>query len=237
MSSADAILASSDDDLHFLNSRLAGYSEEAILHALIHELHPGKTALLTSFGAEAVATLKLVSSVEPNLPVIFLDTGKHFAETLRYAEELEELLRLTDLRILRPSPSQLATDDPYGLLHLQNADACCHIRKVAPLQRALTGFDACITGRKRGHGGERAKLKPADRDKDGRLRVNPLFRWDSERVEAFMHEHDLPAHPLRDDGYLSIGCEPCTARSAHLAQPRGGRWSGLNKTECGIHLM
>ena len=150
---------------------------------------------------------------------------------------MKDLLKLGDLRIVRPDRAQMEIEDPYGLLHRLNPDACCQLRKVEPLQRALNGFDAWITGRKRSHGADRASLQVAERDKSGRLKVNPLFRWDSSRVEAFISEHDLPTHPLRDEGYLSIGCAPCTERSAAFDQPRQGRWTGQNKTECGIHML
>jgi len=231
------LLASSDDELRWLADCYASGGERGLLGAAICDYFPGRIALVSSFGAEAIVTLHLVSLVQPDIPVIFLDTGKHFTATLDYVERLAAQLRLTDLRIERPSLPALTEADPFGLLHRKDADRCCGLRKVEPLQRALQGFEAWITGRKRAHGGARAQLEPVVRDAAGRLRVNPLCHWDTARVESYMREHELPRHPLQREGYLSIGCAPCTARSAKAADPRGGRWAGQAKSECGIHFL
>lgn len=238
MSGAEqALIASSDDELRWFNTRFAAAPATEPLQALLRECYPGRAALVSSFGAEAAVTLRLATLVEPRLPVIFLDTGKHFAATLAYVEQLQQRLGLADLRILRPVSLELTARDPYGLLHRSDPDRCCELRKLAPLQSALRGFDAWITGRKRAHGGARRALPLADRDRAGRLRINPLWDWDAARIDAFMREHDLPRHPLQAEGYSSVGCEPCTARSSAAAAPRGGRWQGRPKSECGIHML
>lgn len=236
MSTQPALIASSDD-VAWWDARFRDAPAKTLLAAVIRRHGVGCVALLSSFGAEAVVILKLISALEPGLPVLFLDTGKHFTATLEYVEALERSLGLRDLRVLRPAPGDLAAGDPHGLLHHADPDACCALRKLQPLRRALAGFDVCITGRKRAHGNERAGLRIADRDSAGRLRINPLCYWDAARVDAFITAHDLPRHPLAQHGYASIGCAPCTAPAVDGDPPRAGRWPGRGKRECGIHML
>ena len=179
--------------------------------------------------------LHLVASVDRNVPVIFIDTGKIFGSTLRYRDEIVARLGLTDVRVARPDPAVLTTQDTDSGLWLREPDKCCAIRKVAPLARALSGFDAWISGRKRFQGGRRAELPLVEADGD-RLKLNPLADWSKEDVAAYRELHDLPEHPLVADGFRSIGCMPCTTRVAEGEDERNGRWRGRDKTECGIHL-
>ena len=192
----------------------------------------GRTALVSSFGAESVALLHMVSEVDPATPVIFLDTEMLFPETLAYQAELAEVLGLTDIRRITPDAAER---DPDGLLHLSDPDACCSLRKSEPLEAALGGFDAWITGRKRYQGGRRAALPLVESD-GSRLKVNPLALWSSEDVADHIARHDLPRHPLVARGYPSIGCAPCTTPVAEGEDPRAGRWRDAGKTECGIHF-
>lgn len=215
--------------------RVAGAAPEEILHAAIHREFPGRIALVTSFGTESAVLLHMVSEVDPALPVIFLDTGKLFGETLRYRDRLAERLGLTDIRTIEPDPADLAAEDADGILWASDPDRCCFVRKVLPLRRALAGFDAWITGRKRFQGGARSSL-PLVEVQDGRVKVNPLAEWSPQDIAAHFRRHVLPAHPLQADGYLSIGCMPCTERAPDPADSRSGRWAGSGKTECGIHL-
>jgi phosphoadenosine phosphosulfate reductase len=194
----------------------------------------GRAAVVSSFGAESAVLLHMVASVDRATPVIFLDTGKHFWETLSYRAKLIDRLGLTALRILSPDEAHLAAEDPDGALHSRNADACCRIRKTIPLQKALVGFDAVISGRKRYHGAARATLDFLSIS-DGRLKVEPLAGFSALDIQGYMATHGLPPHPLTGIGYYSIGCEPCTAPGGMAAQPRAGRWAGTTKTECGIH--
>lgn len=208
-----------------------------LLAAMIRDEFPGRIALVSSFGAEAAVLLHLVSTIEPSLPVIFLDTGKLFGETLRYRDQLIKLLGLTDVRSIRPDPARIDALDPDGVLWYGNPDMCCHIRKTEPLNHALHGFDAWITGRKAFHGGERNGLPAVELNaEDGRIKVNPLVGWQKQDLEAYFERHALPRHPLEADGFLSIGCMPCTDRVAPGEHARAGRWRGLEKSECGIHL-
>jgi phosphoadenosine phosphosulfate reductase len=218
-----------------LAARYAGLEGEALLRPLIEDEFPGKIALLSSFGAEAALLLGMVAAIDPGLPVIFLDTGKLFGETLRHRDHLVRRLGLTNLRVVRPAAAEAAAVDPDGTLWHDAPDACCALRKVAPMRRALAGFDAWISGRKRYQGGLRRTLETFE-VADGRIKINPLAGWSRARIEAALSERGLPAHPLEADGFLSIGCMPCTARVAPGGDVRSGRWAGLAKTECGIHL-
>jgi phosphoadenosine phosphosulfate reductase len=218
-----------------LVERYRGLEGEALLAPLIEREFPGRIALLSSFGSEAALLLDMVARIDRSVPVIFLDTGKLFGETLRYRDQLVKRLGLTDLRVLRPDPGEVERQDPAGDLWLRDADACCALRKVAPLRAALAGFAACISGRKRYQGGRRAGLASVEAA-EGRIKVNPLAGWTRDQILDAFAARDLPAHPLEADGFLSIGCMPCTDRVAPGADPRSGRWAGLAKTECGIHL-
>jgi len=203
----------------------------AVLRAA-YEHFGDKLTLVSSFGAESAVLLHLVSQVSPNIPVLFLDTGMLFGQTLDYRKNLAAKFGLTDVRDLRPAFADLATQDPNSDLWRTSVDGCCNIRKVLPLDRALGGFDAWITGRKRFHGGDRLSL-PVVEEAEGKLKFNPLANWSKAELEAYVAEHDLPSHPLVAQGYASIGCWPCTKPSE---DGRSGRWQGQEKTECGIHV-
>lgn len=208
---------------------------EALLRPFIEGEFPGRIALVSSFGSEAAVLLHMAAEIDRRLPVVFLDTGKLFGETLRYRDELVRRLGLADLRIVKPEPAALAAGDPDSLLSHRDPDGCCALRKVAPLRQALTGFDAWISGRKRYQGALR-EFMPVIEASGEKIKINPLARWPRERIEAEFIARDLPHHPLEADGFLSIGCMPCTERVAADSDPRAGRWAGREKTECGIHL-
>jgi len=207
---------------------------EALLEAMITRVFPGRIALVSSFGAEAAVLLDMVARIDRSVPVLFLDTGKHFDATLTYRDILARRFGFTDLRNLRPDSADLRHADPDGSLHHHDPDLCCHIRKVAPLNRALTGFDAWITGRKRFQGADRSRLDPIE-VVDDRIKVNPLAGWTAEQIEGAFRHRNLPRHPLFDDGYRSVGCAPCTRRALAGEDARDGRWAVFGKTECGIH--
>lgn len=217
-----------------LSAKLESAPAEDILEAAIHGAFPERIALVSSFGAESVVLLHLAAQVEPSLPVIFIDTDKHFAQTLDYRDELVERLGLKDFRVVRPDPLETAAEDAKGDLWRTDADACCTLRKVRPNQRALAGFDAWISGRKRHHGGVRAQLPVVEHD-GVHFKVNPLASWGPKDITAYMRAHELPFHPLVAQGYPSIGCWPCTAPADGDGDIRAGRWAGQGKTECGIH--
>jgi phosphoadenosine phosphosulfate reductase len=196
---------------------------------------PGKAALVSSFGAESAVLLHMAASIDPNTPVLFLNTGKLFGETLRYRDRLQDVFGLGDLRAVAPHPADRAHLDAEGTLWSSDPDACCHFRKVMPLRRMLEGFDASITGRKRFQTSARSEMSPVEYF-EGRFRFNPLAAWSQIELEEYLTAHDLPRHPLVDDGYPSIGCMPCTRRVKTGESYRDGRWAGLDKDECGIHV-
>lgn len=194
----------------------------------------GRLALVSSFGAESAVLLKLVADSAPKTPVLFLDTGKHFVQTLAYRKKLAREFGLTDIRDIHPDQDDLAADDPRGDLWRTDTDKCCALRKVRPLDKALAGFDAWITGRKQFHGGARAHL-PAFEASGRFVKINPIARWTPDDLSAYAAKEALPAHPLVEQGYPSIGCWPCTHPVAAGEDVRAGRWRGAAKTECGIH--
>ncbi|MBK5912677.1 phosphoadenosine phosphosulfate reductase [Rhodothalassium salexigens] len=208
-----------------------------VLRAAFKTLFVGeRVALVTSFGAESAVLLHMAAQVDRTIPVVSVDTGKLFGETRRYRRKLVERLGLTNLRVVEPEPEPLAQADPKGVLWHQNADACCHVRKVVPLARALDGVDVWLSGRKRYQASSRERL-PMFEAEEGRIKVNPLANWTRDDLDGYFDAHDLPRHPLEADGYLSIGCQPCTEPVAPGEDPRAGRWRGQAKTECGIHTV
>lgn len=225
-------------DAHRLNNLFRGVDAHEMLRSVLGDALLGEVALVSSFGAESAVLLHLVASVDRSVPVLFLDTDKHFPETLAYRDRLVDRLGLTDLRVLRPDPAELAARDDTGLRWSYDPDGCCDLRKVRPLERALAGFDATITGRKAFQADTRAALPRFEidaSDAQGRLKVNPIVSWQRADLDAYLDRHDLPRHPLVAQGYPSIGCAPCTSRVAPGEDPRSGRWKGWDKTECGIH--
>jgi len=208
---------------------------QTILKHALEDAQIGEVAIVSSFGAESIVLLHMASEIAKDVPVIFLDTEMLFRETLQYQQDVAEHLGLRDIRTVTPERADLLTHDVDGLLHQVNRDACCTLRKVQPLEDALTGLGGWITGRKRFQGGSRADM--AIFEKGGRrIKVNPLAKWSAEQARAYIAEHNLPRHPLVAQGYPSIGCAPCTSRVRDSEHARAGRWRDHAKTECGIHL-
>jgi phosphoadenosine phosphosulfate reductase len=208
---------------------------EGVLRAALNPALGLRPAVLSSFGAESAVLLARVADIAPATPVLFLDTGMHFLQTLAYRRTLTEQLGLQDVRLITPAPDDVSVEDPGADLWQTDPDACCDLRKVRPLARALTGIDLVVTGRKRHQTPDRRALQPFEVF-EGRVRVNPLHDWSEAQVQAALAASGLPAHPLADQGYRSIGCWPCTRAVAPDADARDGRWAGVDKTECGIHL-
>ncbi len=221
-----------------LNHLFRGNDTHEMLASVLGDGLAGELAVVSSFGAESAVLLHLVSRIDPAIPVLFLETGKHFPETLAYRDAVVESLGLTDLRNLTPDFAEIAAKDESGLRWSYDPDGCCEIRKVQPLARALAHFDATITGRKAYQSNTRAALPRFEIDGSdamGRLKINPLIDWSPEMIAAYIAEHDLPLHPLVAEGYPSIGCSPCTSKVASGEDARAGRWRGWEKVECGIH--
>lgn len=199
------------------------------------DVFPGRIAAVSSFGAESAVVLHMLAGIDPSVPVIFLDTGKLFPETLAYRDTLVTLLGLTAVRSARPDPARIAATDPAGVLWQDDPDQCCWHRKVEPLETALTGFAAWITGRKRYQGATRRTLEMVEAGPDARIKLNPLAAWSAAEIGRYLAQHDLPLHPLSASGYRSIGCTTCTRPVLPGEDSRAGRWANSGKTECGIH--
>ncbi|KQN27022.1 phosphoadenosine phosphosulfate reductase [Sphingomonas sp. Leaf34] len=221
-------------DAQAMQMRFEGVSAQDMLRELLAGELRGRIAAVSSFGAESAVLLHMVAQVDVDVPVVFTNTQKMFGETLAYRDELAEKLGFTDLRVFRPDPRLLAIKDKTGLRWSYDPDGCCDLRKVEPLRRALAPFDSWISGRKGFQSGTRTALPRFEED-EGRLKINPLADWDKAKLDAYFAEHELPRHPLEAQGYLSIGCAPCTTKVAPGEDPRAGRWRSFDKVECGIH--
>ena len=215
-----------------LDEEFQGLTAQQMIGRLLRTGCAGRVGVVSSFGAESACLLKLVAEKDPATPVVFLDTRKHFAETLEYVDDLMDQLGMTTLVRARPAPARLEAEDPDGDLNARDADRCCFIRKTLPMIGVLKNFDAVLTGRKRFQTSERAEMSLVEVQETW-LRVNPLADWTRERILDYLKQHNILDHPLVSAGYASIGCEPCTAPSD---DHRAGRWAGSDKTECGIHI-
>lgn len=220
-----------------LNDRYRHHAAVSVMERALKDPEVGNVALVSSFGAESVVLLHMVSLIAPGTPVLFIDTQMLFAETLDYQRDLADRLQLTDIRTIRAADSALALNDPDGTLHQFDTDACCALRKTLPLETALAPFDAWITGRKRYQGSTRAALDFFEVETPSRMKINPLAHWGREDLEEYIVQNRLPRHPLVARGYPSIGCAPCTSPVKPGEDPRAGRWRGAAKTECGIHFI
>ena len=230
LSASPAVLHSAQTLDHTLRDAPPAHVIETALKLVGRE----QLALVSSFGTESAALLKVMADVDPAIPVVFLDTGWLFEETLAYRDTLIAALGLTDVRSIKPLEETLSREDPERELWFSDPDACCRIRKVEPLARALKPFDAWINGRKRFQGNARADI-PVVEDDGTRLKFNPFANVSREELDAIFVRAKLPRHPLAASGFLSVGCMPCTSRTAEGEDARAGRWRGRAKTECGIH--
>jgi phosphoadenosine phosphosulfate reductase len=219
-----------------LDRALRNASPAEVIAAALKTVGREQLALVSSFGTESAALLKVMADVDAAIPVIFLDTGWLFEETLAYRDTLIATLGLRDVRSIKPLDETLSREDPDRELWFSDPDACCRIRKVEPLARALKPFSAWINGRKRFQGGLRADIAVVEQD-GIRLKFNPFANVSREAIEAIYARANLPPHPLAASGYLSVGCMPCTSRTSLDEDVRAGRWRGRAKTECGIHTV
>lgn len=192
-------------------------------------------AVSSSFQSQSVPLLHLVSQHCPAMPVIFLDTGFHFGETLRFRDQLRERLGL-NIEVLHPEIQKNELMQRYGEgLYRRDPDLCCHINKVEPMDRYMVGKSAWISGVRRDQTAHRRTLRTLEPAAKGLLKIHPMLDWTSRDVWTYINEHDLPVHPLLEQGYFSIGCAPCTRPVGAGEDERSGRWAGNDKTECGIH--
>lgn len=219
-------------DAAVLNAR--GLDGQAALAEVLTDPAYGPVALVSSFGADSAVLLHMAAAIRPDVPVLFVETGWLFAETLSYADDLARHLGLTDVRWLKPDAATLEAKDPKRLRWSYDPDGCCELRKVQPLDAALAGFNLWVSGRKSHQNRARATLSLFETEST-RLKLNPLHDWTAADLAAYAATHQLPPHPLVREGYPSIGCSPCTSRVQPGEDPRAGRWRGWDKSECGIH--
>lgn len=217
-----------------LNLLLADASPEEIISAALGAVDHGRFAIVSSFGTESAVLLAAAASVDKTIPVLLVDTGYLFPETLAYRDLLQARLGLTDIRSSYPDADEILAEDPDGDLFQRDPDGCCELRKVRPLGTALNGFDAWANGRKRYQGADRAAIPIVEGDQQ-RLKFNPLASLSRGDIVMRFRGLDLPAHPLEKHGFASIGCMPCTSRVLPGEDARAGRWRGRGKVECGIH--
>jgi phosphoadenosine phosphosulfate reductase len=234
MSAHDVTLFGDQVAADRLAAKFTSVDAQKLLRLAIEDLFPGRIALVSSFGADSAVLLHIVAEIDKSLPVVFVDTLHLFPETLAYRDALVRRLGLTHVETVHPEPQALAKEDPEGFLWAKDPDRCCELRKVLPLAKALEGYEAWITGRKRFQTATRAGL-PLFEAEGERVKINPLAGWTQSRLKAYYEEHDLPRHPLVKKNYLSIGCIPCTSPVRPGEDPRAGRWRGHGKVECGIH--
>lgn len=223
-------------DVATLNDLYRDASPQDVLKVAINDLYKGQIALVSSFGAESAILLHMAAQIDANIPVIFIDTGKLFPETLAYRDTLAEKFGLKNIQNFGPDDEILRANDPQANLWESDVDACCHIRKVLPFEKALAPYVAEISGRKRFQNDIRSQLGFFEQTAKT-VKVNPLINWSPAELADYVVQHDLPRHPLVAKGYPSIGCAPCTSPVAEGEDPRSGRWRGADKTECGIHFV
>lgn len=217
-----------------LNDHYESLSPLEILEDALEREMFANSCVVSSFGAESAVLLHMIATIAPSTPVILIDTGKLFGETLSYCTQLQHRLALEDVRHAYPKRADIERMDPIGKLSGTAPDQCCQIRKSDVLERALKPFDSWINGRKRFQTDQRSLLSIVERDGE-RFKLTPLANWTPQEILRYHSEHELPDHPLLSKGYGSIGCFPCTSKIRPGEDPRAGRWEGIDKTECGIH--
>ena len=220
-----------------LSAQYDGLSAQAALEKAIKTDFKGDIVLSSSMGVDSSVLLHMIAQIDPDMPILFLETLKHFPETLAYRDKLIKTLGLTNVQSLTPDAGEIEAEDPAEILYRTNKDACCDLRKVRPLERVVSKYSARVTGRKRYQTPDRANMAILEQEPGKQSTLNPLAAWSAKDVTAYMRKHDLPPHPLLTEGFLSIGCAPCTTKVAPGEDPRAGRWRDEDKTECGIHFI
>lgn len=234
MSAHDVTLFGDSIAADRLSAKFAALDAQKVLRLAIEDLFPGRVALVSSFGADSAVLLHMAAEIDKALPIIFVDTWQLFPETLAYRDQLIARFGLTGIKTATPEKAALAEADPENFLWARDPDRCCELRKVLPLAKALEGYEAWITGRKRFQSATRTTL-PLFEAEGERVKINPLAGWTQDKLDAYFEMHDLPRHPLVKQNYLSIGCIPCTSPVRPGEDSRAGRWRGRGKVECGIH--
>ena len=196
----------------------------------------GKSLFTTSsFQSHSLVMLHILSRIDPTIPVIFINTGYHFPETVRFKDEVTETFGLNTAN-LRPSTPKYMQRDPEGrLLFTSDPDHCCYLNKTMPVDTLLKKHDIWISGIRADQSEVRKRMQIEQPAPHGSIRFHPMLDWNAKMIYQYQKEFDLPKHPLEDQGYTSIGCEPCTRKIDPDMMEREARWYGMNKVECGLH--
>jgi len=223
-----------EEQITLLSSQFETKSPQEIIQWAVNEFAP-EIAMSTSFQTQSMPLLHMVTRIMPQIRVFFLDTGYHFWDTLIFRERIQREWNLNVIDLYRDSRWDAFMSQQRRTLPIQDADLCCYIHKVQPMQKALNGLRAWITGIRRDQTPERARAQILELQEGGLLKVNPLLNWTAEDVQKYITDHNLPSHPLYERGYRSIACAPCTVAVGQGEPERAGRWAGRGKTECGLH--
>ncbi len=222
-------------DIAVLNAQLEYASADEILSWAWETFAPD-VAVSSSFQTQSVPLLHMIAKICPEMPVIFIDTGFHFPETLAFRDKLQAQFNL-NLWVVHPSVTQSELLQQYGeALYRRDPDLCCYIHKVSPMQRITSGLKGLISGVRRDQTANRQAMKVLLQPSSGPLQIHPLLNWTKADVQAYRQAYNLPVHPLYQRGYLSVGCAPCTRPVFIGEDERAGRWAGFDKKECGLHL-
>lgn len=222
-------------EIDALNARFESESAERILRWAWDTFAPDMAAS-SSFQSQSVPLLHIISRVCPELPILFVDTGYHFPQTLAFRDELRERYNLNIVAI-QPTVTKSETLQQYGeALYRHDPDLCCYINKVSPMQWGISWAQAWVSGVRRDQTAKRKSMRIFELQSDGLLRVHPMLNWTSDDIEVYRKAHNLPLHPLHSLGYVSIGCAPCTRPAFFGEDARSGRWADSDKTECGLHM-
>jgi phosphoadenosine phosphosulfate reductase len=222
------------DEIERLSQEFETKTPQEIIQWAVDTFWP-QVALSSSFQTQSVPLLHMASLIRHDILIFFLDTGYHFWETLMFQEQLASHWYLNVLSLYRDSRWDEFVRERIRSLPVEDPNLCCFIHKVEPMQRALKDMQAWITGIRRDQTAVRANAKILELQEDGLLKINPLLNWTKEDVKRYSKEHRLPAHPLFQRGYRSIGCSPCTVAIGVDDDERAGRWAGRGKVECGLH--
>ncbi len=225
----------SDAELSRLSQEFEAAPPQEIIAWAVETFCPD-LAVTSSFQTQSLPLLHMIADLRPRLRVFFIDTGMHFWETLLFRERIETELGLNVVDLYPDDRWRLFLRNFGRRLPLEDPNLCCYLRKVQPLQKAMSGLQAWISGIRRDQTAARARAQILERRANGLVKINPLLTWTRSEVEAYRRRYGLPPHPLLEKGYLSVGCAPCTRPVAPGTEDeRAGRWVGHEKRECGLH--
>jgi phosphoadenosine phosphosulfate reductase len=229
----------SDDQVRVLNARFEDEQPQEILRWALEDSGLERIGIASAFQAEGTCVIHMATRIKPDVPILFLETGFHFAETLVFKEQLADMFELNVVDLVGDETVESQAERYGPRLYERDPKLCCELNKVIPFDRALRGLDAWITSLRRDSAWTRMNTPIVDQTEndDGTwlVKINPMANWSRPQVWRYLKQEGIPHHPLYNLGYSSIGCAPCTRMVFEGEDERAGRWSGIMKTECGIH--